>query len=320
MKASVIISSYSLDRAADVVAVASSVLHQSYPEKEVLLIVDREKPELYHYLQESFPGTVKVIESTQTQGLSAARNAGIKASTGDIVVFLDDDAVAEAGWLENLMANYRDQQVMAAGGKAVPLWSGRPPAWLPEELYWVVGCTYRGYANGQKTQVRNIHGNTMSFRREIFNTVGGFDDNVGHRGGKPLGGEETDFCIRMSSFYPEAKIIYDPRSVVSHKVPGRRCTLHYLFQRSYGEGVGKAIIKHQNSSLKTTNKIEMDYLYFLLTDFLPRKLRKLPSGDFAGVFHQMFVMGLAIFATCLGYLVTRLDTSIHHNSLNKVTK
>ncbi len=324
MKASVVISSYSIERASDILDATDSVLRQTYPEKEIVLVVDRGKPELYHFLQESFPGTVSgivsVIESKQPQGLSAARNAGIEASTGEIVVFLDDDAIAEEGWLENLMDNYRDSQVMAAGGKAIPLWKGRQPAWLPEELYWIVGCTYRGYANGTRTRVRNIHGNTMSFRREIFNTVGSFDDNVGHRGGKPLGGEETDFCMRITSSYPEAKIIYDPRVIISHKVPARRCTLRYLFQRSYGEGVGKAIINHQNRLVKAPIKVEMGYLRYLLTDFLPRGVRRLLSKDFCRVLAQMYVVGLTIFATGLGYSVTRIRMMTHYDDPEKVTR
>lgn len=320
MKASVIISSYSLERAADVLEAAGSVLHQGYPEKEVILVIDRGKPELFRFLQASVPGIVRVIESEQDQGLSAARNAGIEASTGDIVVFLDDDAIAGEGWLENLISNYRDSQVIAAGGKAIPLWKNRQPTWLPEELYWVVGCTYRGYANGQRTQVRNIHGNTMSFRREVFNKVGGFSNNVGHRGGKPLGGEETDFCLRINSSFPEAKIIYDPQAIITHKVPAHRCTLNYLFRRAYGEGIGKAIINHQNRSIKSPIKVETGYLRYLLTGFLSQRLRKLPSKDFAKILSQVCTVDLTIFATGLGYLVTRLRMMNHHDITEKFSQ
>jgi GT2 family glycosyltransferase len=310
MKASVIISSYSIERLQDVINATHSVLRQTYQDKEIILVVDRDKPNLVLCLREALPNIVKVVVSNRSQGLSAARNAGVQASYGDVVVFLDDDAVADANWLKVLMNNYQDPQVMAAGGRAVPVWEGNRPQWLPEELYWVVGCTYRGYTKGSKTPVRNIHGNSMSFRREIFTTIGGFDDNVGHRGGKPLGGEETEFCMRATSRYPYSHIVYDPEATISHKVPAKRCTLRYLFKRAYGEGVGKAIIHHLNEK-RGPIEVEMSYLRCMLLKFVPMGLRRLFSRDFPGTASQLFAVGLAIFATGLGYIATRVQIAVH---------
>jgi len=305
MKASVIISSYSIDRLPDVVKAMDSVLQQTYTDKEIILVIDKDKPELLQQVREAAPEGVEIAVSTQSHGLSAARNAGIQAAKGDIVVFLDDDAVADVDWLERLMENFQDPKVIAAGGRAVPLWAGKKPAWLPEELYWTVGCTYKGYADGKRTTVRNVHGNTMSFRREIFNRIGEFQTNIGSMYGRSIGGEETEFCLRITSGIPYAKIIYDPSAVISHKVPAKRCSLWYLFKRSYGEGEGKTIISYLNRRSGPI-KVEMSYLNYLLLDFIPKSLRKLFSREFCRVSGQLLAVGTTLAGAALGYFMTRL--------------
>src|SRR5256885_1882671 len=55
------------------------------------------------------------------EGLSRARNRGVQSSAAEIVAFIDDDAVAEAGWLRALVAEFSDPKVMAVGGRVVGL-------------------------------------------------------------------------------------------------------------------------------------------------------------------------------------------------------
>ncbi len=69
---------------------------------------------------------------------------------------------------------------------------------MPEEFYWVVSANYRGMPPSG-AHVRNLLGGNMSFRREQFDVVGGFRSDIGRGAGKrPLGCEETEFCIRLS--------------------------------------------------------------------------------------------------------------------------
>src|SRR5439155_542168 len=74
-----------------------------------------------------------------------ARTTGIdRADRGDVIAFLDDDAVAEPDWLETMLRAYGDGSVMAVGGRIEPLWAAGRPGWFPPEFDWVVGCTYVG--------------------------------------------------------------------------------------------------------------------------------------------------------------------------------
>ena len=80
-------------------AVASVQAQQPAP-NEVILVVDH-NPELLARLAEALPG-VRVVPNTSERGSSGARNTGVALATGEIVAFLDDDAVAQPGWLAAL--------------------------------------------------------------------------------------------------------------------------------------------------------------------------------------------------------------------------
>ncbi|MFI6208646.1 glycosyltransferase family 2 protein [Streptomyces sp. NPDC051041] len=241
---SVVICVYTEDRWEDILAAVSSVRAQSRPALETLLVVDHNEP-LRDRLTRQYKdaGDVRVLANAGPRGLSAGRNTGIAASRGEVVAFLDDDAVAERDWLKHFAEGYEDPRVMAVGGRTVPIWaSGRRPAWFPEEFDWVVGCTYRGLPPG-RVRVRNVLGGNASFRRSAFDAAGGFATGIGRDGDKrPLGCEETELCIRLSRARPDAVLLIDDRAVIHHRVPEARERFGYFRTRTYAEGLSKALV------------------------------------------------------------------------------
>jgi hypothetical protein len=127
------------------------------------------------------------------------------------------------------------------GGSIVPVWAGGRPRWFPEEFAWVVGCTYRGQPRTE-SEVRNLIGANMSFRRALFARIGGFQARLGRVGDRPVGGEETELCIRAAAVDPTARFILRPQAVVRHHVPMERATLGYFIRRCFAEGLSKAVI------------------------------------------------------------------------------
>ncbi|WP_406167064.1 glycosyltransferase family 2 protein [Streptomyces sp. NBC_00996] len=249
---SVVVCVYTEDRWVDILAAVSSVRAQSLPALETLLVVDHNAT-LLERLTREYKETdgVRVLANAGPRGLSAGRNTGIAASRGEIIAFLDDDAVAERDWLRHFAAGYADPRVMAVGGRTMPIWaSGRRPAWFPEEFDWVVGCTYKGLPQG-RVQVRNVLGGNASFRRTAFDAAGGFATGIGRDGDKrPLGCEETELCIRLTRAKPDAILLIDDRAVIHHRVPEAREHFGYFRTRAYAEGLSKALVARSVGSDK----------------------------------------------------------------------
>ncbi|MCK6209398.1 glycosyltransferase [Georgenia sp. EYE_87] len=216
-----------------------SLVSQTRPPEQIVLVVDH-NDELLSRARAAFPDVV-VVSNSSVRGLSGARNTGVAVSHGDVVAFLDDDAEAAPDWLELMMRHYDVPEVLGVGGHVRAHWVQGRPAWYPAEFEWVVGCSYRGQPTSL-AEVRNPIGAGMSFRRAVFETVGGFDASVGRVGSLPVGCEETELSIRARRRWPCSKIIYDPSAVVAHTVPPERATVRYLLARCWSEGISKAAV------------------------------------------------------------------------------
>jgi GT2 family glycosyltransferase len=235
---SAIICAYTDDRWDDVLAAVASVRAQRLQPFEIIVVVDH-NPYLYGRLKSALRDVV-VVENRQARGLSGGKNTGVAMARGDLVAFLDDDAVAEPNWLSFLGAAYAaDENVIGVGGLTRPLWETQRPAWFPEEFDWVVGCTFVGREPGR---VRNLLGGNASFRREVFDIAGGFPSHIGRCAAmrRPLGCEETEFCIRLGRLCPGSVFVYDARAVIWHRVPAVRCRFSYFRSRCYAEGLSNA--------------------------------------------------------------------------------
>jgi glycosyltransferase involved in cell wall biosynthesis len=235
---SVVICVYTEDRWDQICAAVQSVREQSLPCAEILVVVDYNRA-LYDRLEAAMPD-VSVAENTDAKGLSGARNTGLALARGEFVTFLDDDATAHADWLKFMTDSFDNPAITGVGGLTLPNWETSRPWWMPEEFYWVVGCNYLGMPPSG-APVRNLLGGNMSFRREVFDLVDGFASGIGRTAGKrPLGCEETEFCIRLRQRSPGAVLIMDHRAMIWHYVSGKRGAFSYFLSRCYAEGISKA--------------------------------------------------------------------------------
>lgn len=235
----VVVCAYTMDRWDDLSAAIASLRGQTRPPDEVVLVIDH-CPPLAERAAAHLPGA-RVVPSRGRRGLSGARNTGIAEAHGEIVAFLDDDAVADPRWAENLLAGYRDPRVLGVGGVIRPRWDRERPAWFPAEFDWVVGCTYRGMPQGS-APVRNLLGANMSFRRDVLTDCGGFSTDLGRVGTRPLGCEETELCIRAARRHPDGVLLHETAAAVRHHVPDQRATWSYFRARCYAEGLSKAMV------------------------------------------------------------------------------
>jgi O-antigen/teichoic acid export membrane protein/GT2 family glycosyltransferase len=273
---SVVICAFTMDRWDDLSASLASLRSQVRPPDEIILVIDHCAP-LAKRAWREFGGIrdVGVIESTEPPGLSGARNTGVRAAGSDVVAFLDDDAVADRRWTEHLLAPYADPEVLGVGGLVQPAWDRRRPAWFPTEFDWVVGCTYRGMPT-TRSRVRNFIGANMSFRRDVLTRLEGFRHDLGRIGTRPLGGEETELCIRAIREHPSGRLVYEPAATVRHRVPARRGTWGYFRARCYAEGLSKAAVRGHAGSGPALES-ERSYLRRTIPSGLVRPLRLGPD-------------------------------------------
>jgi glycosyltransferase involved in cell wall biosynthesis/GT2 family glycosyltransferase len=234
-----LICAYTLDRLDLLSQAIESVKAQTVPAQEIVLTIDH-SPELLAESGKRWPD-LHLVENREEQGLSGARNSGVAECSGEVVAFLDDDAVAAPDWLARFGEAYRDPAVLGVGGAVHPAWVEGKPSWFPPEFDWVVGCTHSGMPQ-ERAAVRNLVGANMSFRREAMDEVGGFRHELGRVGTIPAGCEETDLCIRIGKRWPEGQIVYDPGASVDHFVPASRAERSYFSSRCHGEGRSKAML------------------------------------------------------------------------------
>ncbi len=250
---------------------------------------------------------VDVVANTYRRGLSGARNTGVDWSRGDVVAFLDDDAAAGPNWIDGLLTAYADPDVAGVGGGATPDWGGQgAPAWFPDEFGWVVGCSYRGLPE-TAGEVRNFIGCNMSFRREVFFDIGGFTEGIGRVGTRPVGCEETEFCIRLRQRHPGARLVFDPELDVRHRVSPDRRAWRYFRTRCYSEGLSKAVVA-RNVGAGAGLASERAYTTRVLPGGVARGVASGLRGDPVGFVRAgAIVAGLAL--TSLGYARGRLARS-----------
>ncbi|WP_344270507.1 glycosyltransferase family 2 protein [Streptomyces hebeiensis] len=309
---SVVICVYTEERWDAIRAAVESVARQSLPALEILLVVDHNAALLARLRREyrrlTARGEVRVLANAGPRGLSAGRNTGIGAARGELVAFLDDDAVAEPDWLRYFDEAYGDPRVLAVGGRTVPAWSsGHRPGWFPEEFDWVVGCTYRGLPAG-RVRVRNVLGGNASFRRSAFVTAGGFATGIGRRegDGRPLGCEETELCIRLTAAVPDAVLLIDDRAVIHHAVPADRERFRYLRARSYAEGLSKALVARSVGAAKGLES-ERRYTTRVLPAGIARGVRDALRGSADGLGRAGAIV-TGVMAAAAGYAVGRFRT------------
>ncbi len=281
-RTSVIICAYTLDRWDDLVAAIASVRDQTSPPLETILVIDRSE-DLLARAQQSI-SDVTIVANAHRGGLSGGRQTGADLARGEILAFLDDDAIADPDWLEELERPYADPNVLGVGGLIEPSWVEPTPPWFPAEFNWVVGCSYHGLPT-EPARVRNTIGANMSVRAEVMRRTGDWEMELGRAyDGDALGStaEETEFCIRATRLHPGGYWMHAPAARVSHRVPPERATWSYFVRRCRIEGKAKAVIAELEGA-STGLESERAYAFSVLPRAVARELARAGRGSFDGL-------------------------------------
>jgi glycosyltransferase involved in cell wall biosynthesis len=178
---------------------------------------------------------IRRVVAEPTPGLSHARNAGIAAAHHDVVLFIDDDAIAPRGWVAAHVAAYQhDPSVVAVGGPVVLAWPNGRPAWATARLeHWWSAVDFGDQAMPYPG-AHGPYGTNMSVRRSTVAAVGGFRTSLGRRGRSLLSGEEA--ALWAAVWAAGGAIRYEPATLVVHEVVADKLSRAWIVRRAVAQG------------------------------------------------------------------------------------
>ena len=188
----------------------NSLANLNYKNFEIVVVNGPSTDETEDVL-EPFQNSIKILKNPQTN-LSISRNIGIKASAGDIIAFIDDDAIPDPNWLNDILALYTDPNIGGVGGKVYgpgddhfQFEGGYVNFWGESNVHY-----YGADFNDPKgTRYNMMLGTNCTFRRQAIVAIGGFDEYYEYFH------DESDACLRMvrSGF----KILNHPKAFIHHE-------------------------------------------------------------------------------------------------------
>jgi len=164
---------------------------------------------------------------THPLGLNVARNTGVARSSGELVVFIDDDIRAEPGWLAALLRAARENpEVDVFTGPIRASLEGPAPRTCGREAPPVTTLDL----GERDTDAQFAWGANMAIRRSALNRVGPFDPSLEH------GGDEQEWQERLRAGTPSARVLYVAHAGVEHRRAGRDASLRSLSRAAFVRG------------------------------------------------------------------------------------
>lgn len=249
-----------------------SLAVSEFPESaqwEVLVVDNNSKDQTRSVVEEfsrRYPGHFRYLFEPK-QGKSYALNAGIRAATGDVLAFTDDDAIVDPEWMRNLGAVMNDKVWAGSGGRTLPEQTLSLPDWLPAELiHWggIVGGLFDIGANPCEL-TEPPYGVNFAFRKEMFEKYGGFREDLGPRPGSEIRNEDTEFGKRIMD--AGERICYVPSALVYHEVSENRLRKEYFLKWWFD--FGRARIREKGARTKV---LGIPRQYFSIPNHLVRIL------------------------------------------------
>ncbi|MBT2501643.1 glycosyltransferase family 2 protein [Curtobacterium sp. ISL-83] len=251
-----------VDRVEDLGRLLDVLEHQDYPRHEVIVVDNRVRVPASDALPALLEGRGVRLVTERRPGLSAGRNAGVAASTGEVVAFTDDDVRVDPDWLRAIGTRFvREPELDAVTGVILPvelttpaqIWyeayyggfSGErtftPVTIVPDDVTGTMRHARVSAVRPDGTVVKHFAvygigaygaGANMAYRRSVIDAVGGFDTTLG--AGSPARGGE-DLAMFIDTLWRGGRIGFEPQAVVHHR---HRQTIEDLHKQLHGNGVG----------------------------------------------------------------------------------
>jgi glycogen(starch) synthase len=267
------------NRAAHLRRILPSLLQLEYEPLEIIVVVGPSEDDTLDIVEE-YRDRMKIVMSPAAN-MCLSRNLGLAQAAGDVVIFIDDDAMpADRKWVDALVEPFtRDRRVAATGGPVLlrdgETWQFRKGVVSEYGEHVFVSDQDGPPTTGPGWFLRAM-GTNMAFRREALLAIGGFDERIAYYG------DECDVCVRLAAVghafaFVDAAVVrhYPAPSQYRHLIDRTRTIVHddtYFCLRNaraswpmrFVRTVRKAAAKH-----------------YVTEVIAARRAGRLPAGDFA---------------------------------------
>lgn len=192
------------------------------------------------------------------QGLSYARNRGIRESQGELLAYVDDDATVNSEYLRTYADFFAaTPDAVAAGGPILPRYETEEPSWMSHYTRQLItGKLYLGDKPHPFARGAYPGGGNSCYRKSVFDTIGLFNVELGRKGNSLIGAEEKDLYDKMTTrgmhFY------YLPTAILYHIIPPQKLTQDYFDRLTHGIGVSERYRTQQISKKKYRKRLLLE--------------------------------------------------------------
>jgi glycosyltransferase involved in cell wall biosynthesis len=233
MKASIIV--ITRNRAAYLHQVLKSLIGQeTQGEAYEIIVVDNNSkdatPQVLKDFNRAFGDRIQYVFEPEI-GMPKARNAGASVAKGEILLFIDDDAIASSNWLDNYAYLYKTfPDIVAWGGKIDLVFQSCRPKWLSDDL--MMALSYLNISDKETLLSFPDYpfGCNFSVRKECYMKIGGFIEDL------KTSNEEKAFFYKL--YLNNYKVGYSPKALVYHQIPQSRLEIRYFIKRGIKQGIG----------------------------------------------------------------------------------
>jgi GT2 family glycosyltransferase len=210
-----------------------------------IVLVDMSTDDRVRRVCEQRPEAVRYFHLPGSRGVSDSRNAVVGHVDTRYVLFLDSDAVPEAGWAAAMRGAFkREPSAAVVGARVLPRWTETPPRLFRSSF---AGDFLSLFDLGdQPLEVPRIMGTSYAIDLERVPPQP-FPPELGYQLGNPLGGEEVELCERAAR--EGWSVVYEPEAVVAHIIGRGRATWRSMLRRAFHAGREARRLEHRHPPL-----------------------------------------------------------------------
>ena len=198
---------------------------------EIILVLSKDHDSNFTFVDRK---NIKIIY-VKENNYCLKRNTGASVAKGDIVAYIDDDAIAEAGWVDSIYKNFNSEWKMA-GGTVTPIINNPIPDNIKGYEQLIGGFNYYPEINFHS---ETVIGCNMFYRKVWLLEKGGFDENIGRLNmSNPrllFGGDEVALMRKLDI----SDIGYIQEAGVKHLIQNSRLHRSFIISRAIANGRAK---------------------------------------------------------------------------------